>query len=190
MKKSLILTAAALTGGFAVLAAEPALAKKPAPQSFTCRTSKGAYRDTTFSKQGVALLNVGKSTFFNYAIASGSIKIAGFNTTTTQWLMPCLSTKDIRTAGVLPLTFRPGGSDDTVAVALATTKVATVTGSWASDENDPNSFKVVFKSYNAATGRLVGTFGGRLIPGETPANGKPIKVVAGKFNVLVDFHGQ
>ncbi|MCE9637184.1 MAG: hypothetical protein K8T90_15875 [Planctomycetes bacterium] len=189
MKKIAMLTTAAMVGAVAVLAAEPALAKKAAPQSFSCRTSKGAYKDNALSRQGTAMLNVAHSTFFNYALFSNSFKISGRTATTSSWLMPCLSTKDIRTPGVLPLTFHAGGSDDTVAGSFAITKGASVIGSWVTDDAIANPFSVTFKSYNATTSRLVGTFGGTLAPGDTPANQKANKVSGGKFNVTVNFNG-
>jgi hypothetical protein len=190
MQKILTLTAAALIGGIAMFAAETAEAARKAPQSFSCRTSKGAYKDNLLSKQGVAMANVGVGSFLNYVITSTNVRISGRSAVTTQWLVTCQSSKDIRNPGVLPLTFRPGGSDDTVAGLLGTTKTATLVGSWVTDENDPESFKITFKSYNAATARLVGTFGGKLAPGDTPANQKPNKITAGKFNVIIDFLGQ
>lgn len=189
MKKIAMFATAAVVGAVAVLAAEPASAKPLPKQSFSCRTAKGLYKDNLLSKQGTAMLNVGRSTFFNYAIVSNSFKVRGFSATTYSWLLPCLSTKDIRTPGVLPLTFTPGGTDDTVAGTFAITSGANLVGSWVTDAETTKPFTVVFKSYNATTSRLVGTFGGTLGPGETPANQKPNKVTGGRFNLTVNFNG-
>lgn len=186
MNKFVLAATAALIGAAGVLAT-PAEAAGAKPQVFKCKTGSKAYKDNTRAKSGIAMCNVAQSTFFNYAISSGAIKIQGLSSISSQWLMPCLSTKDIRTAGVLPLTFRPGGSDDTVTATFGTTKIATLTGAWGTDENDPNSFSVVFKKYDAATSRLQGTFGGTLAPGDDSPIQKPLKISKGSFNLLVSF---
>lgn len=187
-RKSLIALAAAVVGAFVTLAVEPtpAFAKGAKPQTFKCKVRGKAWKESVAS--GTPYCNVGKSTFFNYGFSGTQFKASGRSSSSRSFLITCQSLLDIRTAE-FPIVFRAGDANHAASCVYGESKGISATGGWGSDENDPESFVVTFKSYDPVAKRLSVTFKGNLPTGEDFPGAKNAKIKGGVIQADVNFNG-